>query len=84
MIDKDFEMQAAEALTIPRNYFNRYAVLYASLHSSRLAWEALEDELQAQTGGRRFNTLDSFKNEMSKFHSGQGSTEVRLKFESKR
>ena len=83
MIDKHFELVAECALIIPRNYFNRYAALYAEHHSCRIAWEALENELYAQTNCRRFLTLDSFKNEMSKFPAGRGATEVRLKVESK-
>lgn len=83
MIDKDFELVSERALVIPRNYFSRYATLYRERGSCKDAWEALENELLEQTGGRRFLTLDSFKNEMSKFHAGRGAAEVRLKIESK-
>ncbi len=81
MIDKDFELVADTALTIPKNYFNRYAALFLQYNSQRLAWEAVENELWRQTGGHRFLSLQSFKDEMTNYHAGRGAKEVRLKLE---
>ncbi len=81
MIDKDFELQSEKSLVIPRNYFERYACLYRVHGTAEKAWQAVEGELYAQTGGNRFLTFDSFQSSQTQYHSGVRVKAVVLKIE---
>lgn len=81
MIDKDFELQSEKSLVIPRNYFERYACLYRVHGTAEKAWQAVEGELHAQTGGNRFLSLASFQSALTRHHSGERSRAVVLKIE---
>jgi len=81
MIDKNFELLYEKSLVIPRNYFERYACLYLEHGTSEKAWQAVEAELHAQTGGNRFLTFGSFQSGQTQYHSGVTVGAVLLKIE---
>ena len=81
MIDKEFELQSDPRLIRPRNYFARYAVLVGIYGKAEPAWQALEQELFDQIGGRRFTTLQAFQSAMHRHHSGETVTSIILKIE---
>lgn len=81
MVDKDFELQRERSLVIPSNYFERYAILFRKYGVAEKAWEAVEAELYAQTGGNRFLSLSSFQAGQTRHHSGEFVRSVLLKIE---
>ena len=81
MVDRDFELQSERSLVVPDNYFERYATLYQEHGAAEKAWQAVESELHAQTGGNRFTSLASFQAAQTHYHSGEKSRAVVIKIE---
>lgn len=78
MIDKDFELQSEKTAELLTNdgYFARFRQHISDGKSRREAWEATESELPF--GLRRFQSLTSLKDALTRERRGTLSATVRL------
>lgn len=73
-----------KSLLLPVNYFNRYReFLHDGLRQTE-AWEAVERELEAQIGLRKFTTIDGLRHALANEWHRKTSGRVYFSFPRKR